>query len=294
MNTNYIFFRYNNYNNQKDLELSPRTHISTVSRDNKKEEKVKSINKISLNKLRKLDSVEIGLQKLISLGRKTKKFIPSRESILYKKKSNINTDYLKSKSYKRLTPFQIYEKNKKLFSISLQKNIEKTLNLKSFNSKENTKSNETIFTTPNKNFHSLNCNFNNKLIKSLFEKNKFKLKLNKKIDLNIIKSELSGKKYLLSCGNYANRNFKRDKILNDFYIGNEKINKRIWKPKRKKEIYLYNNKHIFKDGILGNNRLNNNSKSEDYWKNIYDKIPLIKLNSYFSKKNFNLNINKKF
>ena len=303
MNDNYIFFRYkNNNNNKNDLDLSPRTHISVISRDKKKDYSIKQIRK-NKNKIKKLDLIEKGIIRLITLGRQTKKYIPSRESILNKKRIYTDPNYWKSKSCKKLTPFQVYEKNKKLIEISLKKNSQKTLNIKSFNSEEFNKNNRenlkrkintNIYSTPNKHYNTISCNFKNKLIKSMFEKNRIKVQsLNDKIDF--VQS--------FSLGNHANsKKTKNAKILNDFYIGKEKILPLYQinqKMRKKKEITLpnsnnYNNFYCKIDFPKNKNKPNNKDNFEDFYNNIYSQIPLVELNSiHFSNKKIgNLFINK--
>ena len=304
MNDNYIFFRYNNNYNKENIDISPRTHISVNNSKENTNTTGNIIKKDSKTKIKKLDSVEFGLQKLISLGRQTKKFIPSRESILYKKKLITSSNYFKTKSVKKMTPFQIYEKNKKLFELSLKKNSKKTLNLKSFNSEEFNKNNyynfkhrTNIFSTPIRHFNTISCNFKNKLLKSMFEKNKIKIQTINDNNYSKPKNE----KYLLSYGNDYNNKSKKNKFINDYYIGKEKIislKKLNPKKKRINELLLCNNKNTYTDVNFQKNKgvqnINRDYNINDFCNNIYSQIPLIELDSInFANRKFdNLFINK--
>ena len=325
MNDNYIFFRYNRTdNNKNNLDLSPRTHISVISTDSNIKNKAKKNNFqnkvieaifVNQKKQKKLDLIEYGIKRLITLGKQTKKFIPSKESILYKRKTSIINN-IKSKPNKKLTPFQVYEKNKKFLVNSLKKNADtqKILNLKSLNSEERSFSNNKYnkislkrrfnsnnFSTPNKHYNTISCNFKNKLIQSLFEKNKNKVKIhtiNEKIEFapyNPIYSMPNSKKYLITSENVANN--KRNKMLNDFYIGKKKIFplcKRKPKIKNNDIFITINNYNFFykskeNNNINDKNKANNNSNFEEFCNNIYSQIPLVQLNN----KTFsNLYINK--
>lgn len=296
MNDNFIFFRYNNDYDKNEIDLSPRTHISVYSKGNNKEQnKVKK----PTNRIKKFDLVEVGLKKLITLGRQTKKYIPSKESILYKKNKLVtNSNNYKNKSLKKLTPFQVYEKNKKLFELSVKKNSKRVLNLKSFNSREFTNNNvdtfknqlnASIFSTPIRHYNTISCNFKNKLIKSLFEKNKAKVQtINNKDEFEYLKPKYTSQKYLLSCGKNINGRGKRDRFINEFYIGknnNLPIHKKYNKIKKKNETSL-TNYNMFTDANLS--KKNKNIDFNNFYENIYSQIPLVQLNSYhFSKNNIN-------
>ena len=300
MNDNFIFFRYksNDYN-KNNLDISPRTHISVISRDHKKDYSIKEIRKNNnKNKIKKIDLIEKGILKLITLGSQTKKYIPSRESILYKKRIYTDPNFWKNKSCKKLTPFQVYEKNKKLIEISLKKNSQKTLNIKSFNSEEfNKKNKETLkrklntnsYSTPNKHYNTISCNFKNKLIKSIFEKNRIKIKsLNDKIE------------FVQSFSLTNSKKSKKEKIVNDFYLGKEKvlplyqINKKIRKQKENTISNNYYNNFYNKIDFSKNNNKSYNNNFLDFCNNIYFQIPLVQLNSirFSNKKIGNLFINK--
>lgn len=339
MNDNFIFFRYNNNDNKKNnLDLSPRTHISVNSTNNNNNNNNVKINKINHDnhknnnnnnnkkkdyknniiqairakqkQQKRLDLIEVGIQRLITLGRQTKKYIPTKESILYKKKPYTLTN-IKSKSCKKLTPFQVYENNKKFLVNSIKKNTQKILNLKTFNSGEiNTNintisiSNKTSlkkkfssnFYTPSKHYNTIICNFKNKLIKSMFEKNKVIHRINDKIEFEKyvpVHSMPNSQKYLMSCEKIVKN--KNNQILNDFYIGKERIlplYKR--KTKIKKDTFLTNNKHKYNYAHTENNFMKDKNKSinnanfEDFCFNIYSQIPLVELNSiHFSNEKFN-------
>ena len=299
MNDNFLFFRYNNNdNNKNNLDLSPRTHISIISSDNKKCYSIKEFSK-NKNKIKKLDLIEKGIIRLITLGKQTKKYIPSRESILYKKRIYTDPNYWKNKSCKKLTPFQVYEKNKKLIEISLKKNSQKTLNIKSFNSEEFNKNNignlqrklkTNIYSTPNKHYNTISCDFKNKLIKSIFEKNRIKVQ------------SLNDKKESVQLFSSANsKSCKKTRILNNYNMGKEKILPLYQinqKMRKKKEIKKSNgNCDLFYNKIdfpKNKNKSNNNNNFEDFCYNIYSQIPLVQLNSiHFSNKKIgNLFINK--
>ena len=344
MNDNYIFFRYNKIDNSKNnLDLSPRTHISVISTDNNNNNKNyinKHFNKKSKKntyqskiietilekqkKQKKLDLIENGIRRLITLGKQTKKFIPTKESILYKRKTPIK-NILKSKSNKKLTPFQLYEKNKILMANSLRKNTqtEKILNLRLFKSgtSKNKNSinnncnrislkgrfNSNIFSTPNKNYNTISCNFKNKLIQSLIEKNKNKIKIqtiNDKVEFapyNPVHSMPNSKKYLISSENVTEN--KRNKILNDFYIGHKRILP-LYKRKLKRknnDIFITINNYNYnlncknkENNIINENKSYNKTNLEEFCNNIYSRIPLVQINSiHFSNKTFsNLFMNK--
>ena len=312
MNDNYIFFRYNNNYNKDNIDISPRTHISV----NSSKENTNIIKKESKNKIKKLDSVEFGLQKLITLGRQTKKFIPSRESILYKKKLITTSNYYKTKSVQKMTPFQIYEKNKKLFELSLQnlkKNNQKTLNVNSFNSEEYNKNNHynyknrlntNVFSTPVKHYNTISCNFKNKLIKSMFEKNKVKIQtINDKIEFGYLpKPKVNNQKYLLSYENDYNNKTNKNIFLNDYYIGKENIislHKRKDKKRKKIELSLSNTKNIYNDNYSKKKNISNNNNKfniNDFHNDIYSLIPLVQLDSiiFSNNKCNNLLLNKIF
>lgn len=308
MNDNYIFNRYNNYN-KNIIELSPRTHISVCSSKNKNENLKNSKNKQANDKIKKYDSVEIGLNKLITLGRQTKKFIPSKESILNRKQISTVPDCLKNKLCK-LTPFQVYEKNKKLIAISLKKNSQKTLNLKSFNSEEFTNNNNenikklrnsNIFITPIKHYNTITCNFKNKLIKSLLEKDKVKIQtINDKIEFGYNNPKSISTKYILSYENNGPDKAKVDKDLNDYYIGKDKMMPILYKgnqkKKKRKEYNIHSSDKILSDFNLwkNKNKISYISNYKDICNNIYSKIPLVQLNTiHFSNTKLdNIIINK--
>jgi hypothetical protein len=288
MNDNFIFHRYNHYNNN-NIDISPRTHISVYSSKTKNGEENKQIK----GKIKKLDSVDMGLNKLITLGRQTKKFIPSRESIMMKRDIISIPNYIKNKICNKLTPFQIYEKNKKLIAISLKKKTQKKLTLKSFNSDEFNESikhvrNSNIFTTPVKHFNTINCNFKNKLIKTMLEKNRVRIQtLNDKIEFGYNKSNSMNPKFLKSYDYSSNFNkTKNDKFLNDFYIGKEKniislLCKDNQRRKKRKIINIHSSDKILTEYNCSKNKnkLSLISNYNDFCNNIYAKIPLVQLNS---------------
>ena len=255
-------YNTNNYNKNTILNLTPRTHISVESKSISNE-------KISNIKLKKYDSVEIGLKKLIILGKIIKNYIPKKNTVSHKKNF---LEMKKSASNKKLTPFQIYLKNKKLnfeklnqkknfFDINLrtfnsEKNINKKKIPKIFIIKNSNSSNNNIkLTSPNK----YKCNFKNKFIKSIFEK-----------------SDLNNQNYMkiktISVNKNKNKkNFDKDNLL---YIKDK-----IFLLNKNKKFKKKQKKNLFKEIKIKNNNLNNiNAKTmteENNNKNIDHRIPLI-------------------
>ena len=161
MNINDIIYHKKNtkkYNN----DLSPKTHISLLSEENEKDDKEYIEQKYFKNTLRKLDTIEVGLRKLISMGKFSKKYSHYKNTNSSKNKNRENSNPLKCRSFTRLTPFQIYEKNKKLVEILLRKKGEKKFFLDSFDIKR-FDGNHRMFI-----LKSLNSkNFENKKVKKL-------------------------------------------------------------------------------------------------------------------------------
>ena len=115
-----------NDNNKNNLNLTPRTHISIETNE--------KINSSKWIKPKKLDSVEIGLKKLIFLGKIIKNYFPHKENFMRRKAI---LEMKNSNSNKKLTPFQIYQKNKKLQTIQLNMRRNPMINLKTVNSEKN-------------------------------------------------------------------------------------------------------------------------------------------------------------
>ena len=159
------FHKNNNY-----LNLTPRTHI-TVDSVNKDDSKP-----VKLVKPNKLDKVDLGLKKLIFLGKIIRNYFPHRDHLVKRKGLLEIKD---SDSNKRLTPFQIYLKNKKLKAVKSEKAFKKRNNTNTMNAIDNYKRNSLDKNnSPNKYYNTIGCSFKNKLIKSVFEKNKNKNKMN--------------------------------------------------------------------------------------------------------------------
>ena len=127
---------YNNYQNNI-LNITPRTHISVETNNKASNKNGNYINNNDLKKLKKDDLVDIGLKKLIYLGKIIKNYMP-KKNMLYNRKNLLE---LKQSSSKKLTPFQIYlkikNKNINLAKITRKNNL-LDINLKTFNSEKNT------------------------------------------------------------------------------------------------------------------------------------------------------------
>ena len=282
-------------NKYKYLNLTPRTHISveTSKDDNSK--------KTNLAKRKKYDSIDEGLNRLIYLGKIIKNYFPNNN--YFKRRGLYN---LKGLSHNKLTPFQIYLKNKKIISekINSKKNFEPQL--KSVNSEKTFKSRseaKNILNTKRKKKlnmpilynNTTECYFKNKYIKSIFEKNNknknnnshyktlmltetnFNSKEHKKDKNNI--RDLINFKYLLRISNFS-RN-KSKKKTNDFLYEKEKmliLNKQK-ALKKKKYNNLFNELKSFQDNV------NAKTITEENYKNNYNQIPLIDLSNFSKKHN---------
>ena len=276
-------FRENKY---KYLNLTPRTHISIETSKNDFSQNV------NLVKSNKFDPLDEGINKLIYLGKIIKNYFPHKE--YFKKKGIYN---IKTFSHNKLTPFQIYLKNKKIISekINSKKNYEPELKTvkseKTFKSKSSVKN-----VLNNKSKKKLNmpmlynntteCYFKNKFIKSVFEQNNNKNKKNNSqyktlmlTETNFIENkkgknkDMINSRYLLSISNLSRNKTKR--LTNDFNYKKDKMlllnkNKTL---KKKKNINLFNEIKSYAKTL-----------TEENYKNDYNQIPLIDL-SNFSKKN---------
>ena len=258
MNINYLHYYKKNtkkYNN----DFSPKTHISLNSEENDKDDKEYIPQKYFKNKLIKLDSNEIGLRKLISMGSRSKKYSNNKNTILSKNKNGTTSNSFKCRSFTRLTPFQIYEKNKKLFEISLRKKSQKNFFLDSFDIKR------------------IDGNHKMLILKSLNSKD-----LEKKKDKKLFVNPL-----ILNAITNNNNNIINNSYNKVCYSYNEKKNN-FDTPNKKHNTVTYNLKGNFitsivpKGKLYGNmNRtLNNNFES----RHLYN-IPNKKINkgSNFSK-----------
>ena len=288
-----------NDNNKNNLNLTPRTHISIETNE--------KINSSKWIKPKKLDSVEIGLKKLIFLGKIIKNYFPHKENFMRRKAI---LEMKNSNSNKKLTPFQIYQKNKKLQTIQLNMRRNPMINLKTVNSEKNvrkrSKTKNNIIKNKNKvnlntvNFHNNlqngnGCTFKNKLIKSVFEKSKNKnknnseyktlnytesnyyqsIKKNNKNRKNTSVKDLIKLKYLLSYENMKNNNMIKN-IKNDFLYEKEKkllLNKQNI-LKKKKNINLFN------EIKLPYNKSVEKTVTEESNRSIYHYIPIIDLQNF--------------
>ena len=293
-------------NKYKYLNLTPRTHISVETSKNDIPKKA------DLAKRKKYDSIDEGLNRLIYLGKIIKNYFPNNN--YFKRRGLFN---MKALSHNKLTPFQIYLKNKKIISekINLKKNYEPQL--KSVNSEKTFKSRSEVknilstkkekkLNIPTIYNNTTECYFKNKYIKSIFEKNNknknnnshyktlmltetnFNSKEQKK-DKNNIK-DLINFKYLLRISNFS-RN-KSKKKNNDFLYEKEKmllLNKQKY-LKKKKYNNLFNEIKSFQDNVKAK------TITEENYKNYYNQIPLIDLSNFSKKHNqfYNLIISNKF
>ena len=280
------FNKNNNY-----LNLTPRTHISVESWN--KEDS----NPVKLIKPNKLDKVDLGLKKLIFLGKKIRNYIPNKDNIL---KRRGLLEIKSSDSNKKLTPFQVYLKSKKLISLKLknkrnpkiklkavksEKTFKKRINMNTINGNKRISLNKN--NSPNKYYNTIGCNFKNKLIKSVFEKNKNKNTMNLQCKIfnftetnYIISKNKINFRYLLSNENIFNNKeinfvdnlrYEKDKML----LLNKHKN-----LKKKKNINFNENK-------FSPNKTNTTTITEETNKTIYNHIPLIDIPNFsISKNNF--------
>ena len=279
-------------NKYKYLNITPRTHISL---ETSKNDFSQNVNLLKVNKNDKLDE---GINKLIYLGKIIKNYFPHKDH--FKKKINMKTF-----SHNKLTPFQIYLRNKKIISekINSKKNFEPELKTvkseKTFKSKSDIKN-----VLNNKKKKKLNipmlynntteCYFKNKFIKSVFEQknnnknrknnSQYKTLMLTETDFNSFNNRkninnLINSKYLLSISNFS-RN-KKNKLTNDFRYQKDKIlllNKQKT-LKKKKSINLFNEIKSFQDNI------NTKTITEENYKYDYHQIPLIDLSNIFKNNN---------
>lgn len=282
-------------NKYKYLNITPRTHISIETSKNDFSQNV------NLVKVNKVDQIDEGINKLIYLGKIIKNYFPHKD--YFKKKFNMKTF-----SQNKLTPFQIYLRNKKIISEKLnsKKNFEPEL--KSVKSEKTYKSKSSIKNIlNNKKKKKLNmpmlynntteCYFKNKFIKSVFEqnnKNKNRKNNSQYKTLTLTESnfnsfdkrksknniaDLINSKYLLSISNFS-RN-KTKKLTNDFRYEKDKmllLNKQK-SLKKKKNINLFNEIKSFQENI------NAKTITEENYKDNYHQIPLIDLSNLDKKNN---------
>ena len=290
------FHKNNNY-----LNLTPRTHISVES-GNKDDSKP-----VKLVKSNKLDKVDLGLKKLIFLGKIIRNYFPHKDHLL-KRKGLL--EIKESDSHKKLTPFQAYLKSKKLISIKLKNKRNHEIKLKAVKSEKNFKKRNDMNTinsykrislnknnSPNKYYNTIGCSFKNKLIKSVFEKNKNKNKMNLQYKIfnftetNYItpKNKYNTKdtkdlikfRYLLSNENIFNN--KAINFVDDLRYEKDKmllLNKQKILKKKK-------NNNLFNEKKFSHIKINSTTFTEETNKTIYNHIPLIDIPNFsISKNNF--------
>ena len=279
--------------NKNNFNSTPRTHISIES---KKEDNLNE-----LKNPKKLDKVDLGLQKLIYLGKIIKNYFPKKANLL---RNRGLFDFSNSNSNK-MTPFQVYQKNKKLTLLKIKHRKHLELQLKTVNSEKNFfkkhnaindinsdhNKNSIKINSTNKYHNTIDCSFKNKLIKSVFEKNRNKknFKMNPphktfnytESNYNIFKNKMNKKgikdlikiRYLLS--NENSRDYKPKNIIDNLLYEKDKISllNRQKFLKKKKNINLFNEIRIQK------NKSKNESLSDEDNKNFYNNIPLIELSN---------------
>ena len=280
--------------NKNNLYLTPRTHISIPTNNN--EHKLN----LNLGNQKKVDLVDEGFKRLIFLGKIIKNYFPHKEHLLRRKQQMKNTI-----SNKKLTPFQMYQKNKQLLSLKInsKKNLE--LKLKTVNSEKNYKNREisNIFNTKNiinlnsninvsqnKYLNTTACSFNNKFIKSVFERGKNKNRLNniqyKTIsytesnfnDVNDKKAKTGMKnqiknKYLLSQENPGDNYIKS--FINNLHYEKDKMILLNKQKSLKKKNYI----NIFNELKIPKNKFYSKTITEENNKMLNNNIPLIDLSN---------------
>jgi len=281
--------------NKNNLNLTPRTHISIPTNNNEH----KLI--LNLGNKKKVDLVDEGFKRLIFLGKIIKNYFPHKENLLRRKQLIQNAN-----SNKKLTPFQMYQKNKKLLSLKLnsKKNLE--LKLKTVNSEKKLKKREiaNIFNTKNRinlnyngnNLHNkyLNttaCSFNNKFIKSVFERGKNKNKFNNFQYKTISYTESNYNSVNNNKGKTGMKNLNKYKyLLNqenpaDNYIKNFVNNLQYEKDKmillnKQKNIRKKNFINVFNELKIPNNKFYSKTITEENNNMLYNNnIPLIDLSN---------------
>ena len=274
--------------NKNNFNSTPRTHISIES---KKEDNLNE-----LKNPKKLDKVGLGLQKLIYLGKIIKNYFPKKANLL---RNRGLFDFSNSNSNK-MTPFQVYQKNKELTFLKLKNRRNLKIQLKTVNSEKKFKRFNAIsdinstkkiisidINSKNKYHNSVGCSFKNKFLKSVFEKNKNKS--NSKINLqhkvfnytesnfnifkkNIIKKDINDLiklRYLLSSENSCNDRPKNT-IDNLFYEKDKMMLLNRQKLLKKKNII-----NLFNEIKIRQNKFNTETLSYEDNKNFYNNIPLI-------------------
>ena len=275
------FLKYKN-----NFNLTPRTHISLDSK--------KPDNFNNETKTKKLDKVDRGLKRLIYLGKIIRHYFPHKGNLLR------NRGLFDIKNSNKMTPFQVYQKNKELTFLKLKNRRNLKIQLKTVNSEKKFKRFNAIsdinstkkiisidINSKNKYHNSVGCSFKNKFLKSVFEKNKNKS--NSKINLqhkvfnytesnfnifkkNIIKKDINDLiklRYLLSSENSCNDRPKNT-IDNLFYEKDKMMLLNRQKLLKKKNII-----NLFNEIKIRQNKFNTETLSYEDNKNFYNNIPLI-------------------
>ena len=279
------FLKYKN-----NFNLTPRTHISLDSK--------KPDNFNNETKTKKLDKVDRGLKRLIYLGKIIRHYFPHKGNLLR------NRGLFDIKNSNKMTPFQVYQKNKELTFLKLKNRRNLKIQLKTVNSEKKFKRFNAIsdinstkkiisidINSKNKYHNSVGCSFKNKFLKSVFEKNKNKS--NSKINLqhkvfnytesnfnifkkNIIKKDINDLiklRYLLSSENSCNDRPKNT-IDNLFYEKDKMMLLNRQKLLKKKNII-----NLFNEIKIRQNKFNTETLSYEDNKNFYNNIPLIELSN---------------
>ena len=275
------FLKYKN-----NFNLTPRTHISL---DSKKPDILDKE-----NKTKKLDKVDRGLKRLIYLGKIIRHYFPHKGNLLR------NRGLFDIKNSNKMTPFQVYQKNKELTFLKLKNRRNLKIQLKTVNSEKRFKRfnaisdinstkkiNSIDVNSKNKYHNSVGCSFKNKLIKSVFEKNKNKS--NSKINLqhkvfnytesnfnifkkNIIKKDINDLiklRYILSSENSYNDRPKN--IIDNLLYEKDKM----MLLNRQKLLKKKNIINLFNEIKIRQNKFNTETLSYEDNKNFYNNIPLI-------------------
>ena len=270
------FLKYKN-----NFNLTPRTHISLDSK--------KPDNFNNETKTKKLDKVDRGLKRLIYLGKIIRHYFPHKGNLLR------NRGLFDIKNSNKMTPFQVYQKNKELTFLKLKNRRNLKIQLKTVNSEKKFKRFNAIsdinstkkiisidINSKNKYHNSVGCSFKNKFLKSVFEKNKNKS--NSKINLqhkvfnytesnfnifkkNIIKKDINDLiklRYLLSSENSCNDRPKNT-IDNLFYEKDKMMLLNRQKLLKKKNII-----NLFNEIKIRQNKFNTETLSYEDNKNFYN------------------------
>ena len=275
------FLKYKN-----NFNLTPRTHISLDSK--------KPDNFNNETKTKKLDKVDRGLKRLIYLGKIIRHYFPHKGNLLR------NRGLFDIKNSNKMTPFQVYQKNKELTFLKLKNRRNLKIQLKTVNSEKKFKRFNAIsdinstkkiisidINSKNKYHNSVGCSFKNKFLKSVFEKNKNKS--NSKINLqhkvfnytesnfnifkkNIIKKDINDLiklRYILSSENSYNDRPKN--LIDNLLYEKDKISL----LNRQKLLKKKNIINLFNEIKIRQNKFNTETLSYEDNKNFYNNIPLI-------------------